>query len=150
MLMGGNLGANFGMTPYQPGGTSGSLPGFQQGGDQGNGWIGPARPSSGSPRGSYLGQERNAVFYDMMGGARQRIWNNQLETQQMAGLMGGGTGGLPNLGATLNFNAGMGSIPQPGQQTYAPGMDSFGLIQSLLMGGSTRATFNLQSTPPGF
>lgn len=157
LLMGGTLGGNFGMTPYQPGGlsggVSGGVPGYPSTGgyDQGNGWTGSARPSGSGAQGNYLGQERNAVFYDMMGGARQRIWNNQLETQQNASILSG-SGGLPNLSGNFNFNAGAGAQFQPGQQNtqYAPGMDSFGLIQSLLMGGSTNATFNLQSVPPGF
>jgi hypothetical protein len=153
LLMGGSLGGNFGMTPYQPGGVSGGVPGYPSSGgyDQGNGWTGTARPSGSGASGNYLGQERNAVFYDMMGGARQRLQQNQLETQQNANILGG-SGSLPNLSGNFNFNAGMGAQPQLGQQnmSYAPGMDSFGLIQSLLMGGGSNATFNLQSAPPGF
>ncbi len=149
LLMGGTLGGGFKMNPYQPGGLNGGLSGGFQGGsqDQGNGWIGPARPSGSAP-GSYLGQERNAVFYDMMGGARQRIWSNQLETQQNVAMMG--NLGLPTFNGGASLNTGTPFIPGQQGQTYAPGMDSFGLIQSLLMGGSARATFNLQSVPPGF
>jgi hypothetical protein len=149
LLMGGTVGGNFGMTPYQPGGISGAVPGYPTGTTgQGNGWTGPARPSTSIPQGNYLGQERNAVFYDLMGGARQRILANQSETQQMAGLLGGT--GMPSVNGGLTFNMAPPNFSGPQNMTYAPGMDSFGLIQSLLMGGSANANFNLQSAPPGF
>ncbi len=151
LLMGGNLGGNFdgnlGVAPYQPGGISGGGSRGTSGNDRGNGWIGPARPQTG---GNYLGQERNAVFYDMLGGARQRIYDSNAESEQISRMMSGGGGSMPGMGnitGSLNLNVGASSQQSP---TYAPGMDSFGLIQSLLMGGSTGATFNLQSVPPGF
>jgi hypothetical protein len=138
---GSSLGGLESFLPMLAGGINGGLPstpGSLPPPNDGNGWIGPARPSTG-PRGSYFGQERDAVFYDMLGGARQRLANHQQESQQISDYLSG-NGSLP---ASM-------SGAQPGT-TFAPGMESFGLIQSLLMGGgSANATFSLQSVPPGF
>ncbi|MBY0385569.1 hypothetical protein K2X05_10465, partial [bacterium] len=127
--------------PYQPNGIYNRPPGFNEQRPYDRrpmyeGSIGTPNSLSGRRSGgrtSYLGgTQQDALFYSMMGDARERISRNQAEWNQQLPLINGG--------ASMEGYAGSNSY-----SPFTPGLDMHPLLRSLLMGGNPGASFNLQT-----